>query len=32
MNLNDYPSIVKNPMDLGTIQKKLKNEKYKFVE
>lgn len=32
MNLTDYPTIVKNPMDLGTVQKKLKNEKYKFVE
>lgn len=32
MNLNDYPTIVKHPMDLGTVEKRLKNEKYKFVE
>ena len=32
MNLNDYPTIVKNPMDLGTVERRLKNEKYKFVE
>ncbi len=32
MNLTDYPSIVKNPMDLGSIEKNLKHNKYKYVE
>lgn len=32
MNLNDYPNIVKHPMDLGTIEKNLKNERYENVE
>lgn len=31
MNLTDYPSIVKHPMDLSTIQKNLKNNKYQYV-
>jgi hypothetical protein len=30
--LLDYPSIVKNPMDLGTIQTKLSNGQYLYVE
>lgn len=32
MNLADYPTIVKNPMDLSTIQRNLKTNKYKYVE
>ena len=30
--LTDYPIIVKTPMDLGTIRKKLLNNKYEAVE
>ncbi len=30
--LLDYPSIVKNPMDLGTVQTKLNNGQYLYVE
>ena len=29
--LTDYPLIIKNPMDLGTIKKKLYNSKYRLV-
>lgn len=32
MNLADYPNIVKNPMDLGTVERNLKANKYKIVE
>jgi bromodomain-containing factor 1 len=32
MNLTDYPTIVKHPMDLGSVEKNLKNDKYKYVE
>ena len=32
MGLTDYPLIVKNPMDLGSVKKKLVNSKYQFVE
>jgi hypothetical protein len=32
MGLTDYPLIVKYPMDLGTIRKKLVNSKYQLVE
>ena len=32
MNLTDYPTIVKRPMDLGTIDRNLKNERYEIVE
>lgn len=32
MNLTDYPTIVKHPMDLSTIDKKFKDGKYKYVE
>ena len=30
--LLDYPTIVKKPMDLGTIQSKLNNGQYLYVE
>jgi hypothetical protein len=30
--LTDYPLIVKTPMDLGTVKKKLVNNKYETVE
>ena len=32
MGLADYFDIIKNPMDLGTVKKNLKANKYKFVE
>ena len=32
MGLFDYPQIIKTPMDLGTVKKNLKNNKYKYVE
>lgn len=32
MGLTDYPLIVKNPMDLSTVKKKLVNSKYQHVE
>ena len=32
MNLTDYPAIVKHPMDLGTVEKKLNDNKYRTVE
>lgn len=32
MGLYDYPQIIKNPMDLSTVKKNLKSNKYKFVE
>jgi len=32
LGLNDYLDIVKTPMDLGTVKKNLKANKYKFVE
>lgn len=32
MGLTDYPSIVKHPMDLSTISKKFKEERYSKVE
>jgi hypothetical protein len=32
LGLTDYPLIVKYPMDLGTIRKKLVNSKYQLVE
>jgi hypothetical protein len=32
MGLTDYPLIVKNPMDLGTIKKNLLSGKYKWLE
>ena len=31
-NLLDYPIIIKTPMDLGTVRKNLKAQKYKTVE
>jgi bromodomain-containing factor 1 len=31
LNLLDYPTIIKNPMDLGTVKKKLKAGKYKSM-
>lgn len=32
MALSDYPLIIKNPIDLGTIKKKLTMNRYQFVE
>lgn len=32
LNLPDYPKIVRNPMDLGTIQERLSSHKYVFLE
>lgn len=32
LGLTDYPIIVKNPNDLGTVKKKLLNMRYKNVE
>ena len=29
MNLPDYPQIIKHPMDLGTIKKKINDNKYR---
>lgn len=31
LNLLDYPEVVKNPMDLGTIRKKLEANEYRNV-
>ncbi len=32
LNILDYPKKVKNPMDLGTIRKKLHNSEYHTIE
>jgi hypothetical protein len=32
MGLTDYTFIIKNPMDLGSVDEKLKDYKYKYVE
>ena len=32
LNLVDYPSIIKNPMDLMTVKTKLANFKYNYIE
>lgn len=32
LGLHDYLEIIKTPMDLGTVKKNLKANKYKFVE
>ena len=32
LGLTDYYDIIKTPMDLGTVKKNLKANKYKFVE
>jgi bromodomain-containing factor 1 len=32
MGLIDYPKIIKNPMDLSAINKKLREERYQSVE
>ena len=32
LNILDYPTIVKHPMDLGTIKENLSNDKYKSIE
>ena len=31
-NMTEYPKVVKNPMDLGTVRKRLRNLKYNRVE
>jgi hypothetical protein len=31
LGLTDYPIIIKNPMDLGTVKKKLMTGKYKYI-
>ena len=32
LGLIDYLAVVKTPMDLGTVKKKLKNNKYSYIE
>lgn len=32
LGLTDYPFIIKNPSDLGTVSQKLKDDKYRCVE
>ena len=32
MGLIDYPELVKHPMDLSTVNRKLREEKYRIVE
>ena len=32
LNILDYPTIVKHPMDLGTVKEKLNSDKYKSVD
>lgn len=32
LGLTDYPIIIKNPMDLSTVRKKIKSDKYSTVE
>lgn len=32
MGLTDYPEIVKKPMDLGTVKKKIENDEYDTIE
>eukprot|EP01016_Furgasonia_blochmanni_P018375 TRINITY_DN2088_c0_g1_i11.p1 TRINITY_DN2088_c0_g1~~TRINITY_DN2088_c0_g1_i11.p1 ORF type:complete len:217 (-),score=60.93 TRINITY_DN2088_c0_g1_i11:773-1423(-) len=32
LGLTDYPILIKNPMDLSTVKKKLKDHKYKYIE
>jgi hypothetical protein len=32
LGLSDYPQIIKKPMDMSTIRKKLKQEKYSTIE
>jgi hypothetical protein len=32
MALSDYPLVIKNPIDLGTIKKKLTMNRYQYVE
>ena len=32
MGLTDYPFIIKNPMDLGTVNNKLRDDKYRYLE
>ena len=32
MELLDYPEVIKNPMDLGTVKSKLLSGKYKTFE
>jgi len=32
LGLIDYPQIVKHPMDLGSVKKNFRSNKYKFVE
>jgi hypothetical protein len=32
LGLDDYPMIIKNPMDLGTVKNKLNNNQYPFFQ
>ena len=32
LNILDYPTIVKHPMDLGTVKEKLNSDKYKSID
>jgi hypothetical protein len=32
LNLLDYPNVVRNPMDLGTIARKCRDDKYIYAE
>ena len=32
LGLIDYPLVIKNPMDLSTVRKKIKSEKYAYIE
>jgi bromodomain-containing factor 1 len=32
LGLVDYPFIIKNPMDLSTVRKKIKSDKYSSIE
>ena len=32
MNLLDYPQIISQPMDLSTVENKLDNRRYKYIE
>jgi len=32
LGLTDYPFIIKNPMDLNTVNNKLRDDKYRYLE